>query len=161
MLFHTNTHPGRQRSSLSTAALGHPSRRTVFVYASNAGYARGTLRHLLDGGLRTFSGEPDAKMRYTPEPFRKHIFLGRFAKLLGWSPHIPFRNLSGPGAPSLSDTHELIGLIWRGVLRWEEATPDEMRAARLDVANALPGPLPDVARRDIGSRWPRFNADGR
>ena len=52
MLFHTNTHPGRQRSSFSTAALGRPSRRTVFIYASNAGYTRGTLRGLLNSDLR-------------------------------------------------------------------------------------------------------------
>ncbi len=52
MRFQTNTHPSRQRSTFSTTALGHPCRRTVFVYASNAGYARGTLRSLLDGSLR-------------------------------------------------------------------------------------------------------------
>ncbi|KAI1788122.1 hypothetical protein LXA43DRAFT_664890 [Ganoderma leucocontextum] len=165
MLFQTNTHPGRQRSSLSTTALGRPSRRTVFVYSSNAGYARGTLRKMLDGGLRSFSGDADAKMRYTPKSFRDQVFLPYDAKLPGWPSRIPFRNLSGRGAPSMPEIRELTDLVRRGILRFEEATADEVRAARLDVANAVPGPLfpaplPEVARRDIGSRKPRFDADG-
>ncbi|KAM5541097.1 hypothetical protein V8D89_005230 [Ganoderma adspersum] len=165
MLFHTNTHPGRQRSSFSTAALGRPSRRTVFVYSSNAGYTRGTLRGLLNGNLRTFSGDDHADMRYTAEAFLKDVVLPYSAKLPGWPPHIPFCNLSSRGAPSQAEMGELISLIRRGVLRFEEATPEEISAARLDVANAVPGPLfraplPNVARRDIGSRKPRFDADG-
>ena len=56
MRFHADSSPERQRSSLSTAALGHSNRRTaLFVYSSNAAYARGTLRHLLDDGLREHS----------------------------------------------------------------------------------------------------------
>ncbi|KAM5536864.1 hypothetical protein V8D89_009411 [Ganoderma adspersum] len=166
MRFHTNTHPsGRQRSSFSTAALAHPSRRTVFVYASNAGYARGTLRGLLDDDLRTFSGDDYAKMRWTAKAFRDYVFLLYFAKLPGWPARIPFCSLSGPGAPSPLEMYELITLIHRGVLRFERATADEIAAARLDVANAVPGPLfraplPDVARRDIGSRRPRFDTNG-
>ncbi|KAM5536862.1 hypothetical protein V8D89_009409, partial [Ganoderma adspersum] len=186
MRFHTNTHPsGRQRSSFSTAALAHPSRRTVFVYASNAGYARGTLRGLLDDDLRecpvnpipcpttartdllsgSFSGDDYAKMRWTAKAFRDYVFLLYFAKLPGWPARIPFCSLSGPGAPSPLEMYELITLIHRGVLRFEPATADEIAAARLDVANAVPGPLfraplPDVARRDIGSRRPRFDTNG-
>lgn len=104
-------------------------------------------------------------MCYTPKAFRDKVFLPYHAKLPGWSPHIPFRNLSGRGAPSQPQMRELISLIQHGILRFEEATPDEMRAARRDVANAVPGPLfpaplPNVARRDIGSRKPRFDSDG-
>ncbi|KAM5541152.1 hypothetical protein V8D89_005081 [Ganoderma adspersum] len=166
MIFHTDPQPAaRHRSSFSTAALGRPSRRTVFVYATNAGYARGTLRGLLDGGVRTFSGDDHAKMRWTAEAFRDYVFLLYRAKLPGWPPHIPFCNLSGPGAPSPLQMYELITLIRRGVLRFEEATPEEIAAARLDVAIAAPSPLfraplPDVARRDIGSRRPRFDTNG-
>ncbi|KAM5541512.1 hypothetical protein V8D89_004702 [Ganoderma adspersum] len=165
MLFHTNTHPGRHRSSFSTAALGRPSRRTVFVYSSNAGYTRGTLRGLFNSDLRTFSGDDHANMRYTAEAFLKDVALPYSAKLPGWPPHIPFCNLSGRGAPSQAEMRELISLILRGVLRFEEATPEELDAARLDIANAVPSPLfrpplPDVARRDIGSRKPRFDSDG-
>ena len=79
-------------------------------------------------------------MRYTAESFRRQVFLCYYAKLLGWSPDIPFQNFSRSGAPSLPDTRELICLIQRGVLRFEEATPDDIRAARRDVANAVPGP---------------------
>lgn len=185
MRFLADTHPGRQRSTFSAAALAHPSRRTVFVYASNAGYARGTLRGLLNGDIRqylailiprtttiltdlllgTFSGDDHATMRWTAEAFRDYVFLLYHAKLPGWPAHIPFCNLSGPGAPSPSQMFELISLIHRGVLRFEQATPEEIAAARLDVANAVPGPLfraplPDVARRDIGRRQPRFDTDG-
>ncbi|KAM5542836.1 hypothetical protein V8D89_003500 [Ganoderma adspersum] len=165
MLFHTNTQPRRQRSSFSTAALGRPSRRTVFVYASNAGYTRGTLRGLLNGDLRMFSGDDNANMHWTAEAFYKNVFLPFSAKLPGWPSHIPFRNLSGRGAPSQSETRKLISLILQGILRFEEATPEEIHAAHLDFANAVPGPLfpaplPDVARRDIGSRRPRFDANG-
>ncbi|KAM5543306.1 hypothetical protein V8D89_003180 [Ganoderma adspersum] len=166
MLFHTNTQPRRQRSTFSTAALGRPSRRTVFVYASNAGYTRGSLRGLLNGDLREqFSGDDDANMRWTAKAFCKDVFLHFFAKLPGWPSHIPFRNLSGRGAPSQAEMRELISLILQGVLRFEEATPEEIDAARLDFANAVPGPLfpappPDIARRDIGSRRPRFDTNG-
>ncbi|PIL33922.1 hypothetical protein GSI_03629 [Ganoderma sinense ZZ0214-1] len=165
MLFPTTTHPGRQRSSVSNAALGRPSRRTVFVYSSNAGYARGTLRTLLVGGLRTFSGDDSAKMGYTPRTFRDNVLFPYHAKLPGWPSRIRFCNLSARGAPSPAEMLELIHLIRTGVLRFEEATPDDILAAQLDVANAVPGtlfhaPLPNVARRDIGSRKPRFDENG-
>ncbi|KAM5538884.1 hypothetical protein V8D89_007443 [Ganoderma adspersum] len=165
MRFQANNHSGRHRSSYSTAALGHPSRRTVFVYSSNAGYTRGTLRGLLDGGLRTFTGYDYAKMRFTAEAFQKQVFLRFLAKLLGWPPRIPFCNLSRRSGPSQSQILELISLWECGILRFEQATPDEVRAARLDVAYAVPGPLfpaplPDVARRDIGSRKPCFDVNG-
>nr|VWP01736.1 Uncharacterized protein [Ganoderma boninense] len=166
MLFHANPQPGRHRSTLSNEALGRPTRRrALFVYATNAGYARGTLRGLFDGGIRTFSGNDNAKMRYTPRTFRDEVFLAFAAKLPGWPPHIRFCNLSSSGAPSPSEMLELIHLIRCGVLRFEEATAEEMEAARLDVANAMPGPLfpaalPKVARRDIGSRRPRFDERG-
>ncbi|KAM5542832.1 hypothetical protein V8D89_003496 [Ganoderma adspersum] len=165
MLFHTNTQPRRQRSSFSTTALGRSNRRTVFIYSSNAGYTRGSLRGLLNGDLRTFSGDNNASMGWTAEAFYKNVFLPFSAKLPGWPSHIPFRNLSGRGAPSQAEMRELISLILQGILRFEEATPEEIHAARLDIANAVPGPLfpaplPDVARRDIGSRRPRFDANG-
>ncbi len=104
-------------------------------------------------------------MRYTAKAFRDEVLFPYHAKLPGWPPHIPFRNLSGRGAPSLPEIRELTSLVRRGVLRFEEATADEIDAARLDVANAVPGPLfpaplPDVARRDIGSRKPRFDSNG-
>ncbi|PIL34919.1 hypothetical protein GSI_02706 [Ganoderma sinense ZZ0214-1] len=120
---------------------------------------------VFDGGLRTFSGDDNAKMRYTAKAFRDEVVLPYSAKLPGWPPHIPFCNLSRRGGPSLPDIHELISLVQRGILRFEHATPEEIQAARLDVANAVPGPLfptrlPDVARRDIGSQRPHFDADG-
>ncbi|PIL33901.1 hypothetical protein GSI_03607 [Ganoderma sinense ZZ0214-1] len=167
MLFPTTNHPGRQRSSVSTAALGRPRRRGLFVYSSNAGYARGTLRTLLVGGLRTFSGDDNAKMGYTPRTFRDNVLFPYHAKLPGWPSRIRFCNLSARGAPSPAEMLELIHLIRTGVLRFEEATADDILAAQLDVANAVPGgalvratPLPHVARRDIGSRKPRFDDNG-
>ena len=104
-------------------------------------------------------------MRYTAEAFLKDVVLPYSAKLPGWPPHIPFCNLSGRGAPSQAEMRELISLIRRGILRFEKATPEELDAARLDIANAVPGPLfraplPNIARRDIGSRKPRFDLDG-
>ncbi|TBU51533.1 hypothetical protein BD310DRAFT_942035 [Dichomitus squalens] len=136
-----------------------------FIYATNAGYVRGRLRTTLNKALQQVTGDRRAKMRYTPEAFRKHVFLCYNVKLAGWPENIPFRNLSSRDAPSIPDLWRLIHLAESGVLYFTAVTREEVDAAQLSVANAVPGPLfpaplPKVPRRDVGSRKPRFDGGG-
>ncbi|KAM5529987.1 hypothetical protein V8D89_016065 [Ganoderma adspersum] len=167
MLFQPNSHSPRRRSSSSKAVFERPgwTAPRPFVYATNAGYARGALRDTLNLDLRGFSGDNRAKMWYTAATFRDRVLLPYGADLVGWPSHIPFRNLSGRDGPSVPETRELLELARSGILRFTHATPEKLRAAQLDVANAVPGPifsapLPKIARRDIGSRKPRFDEHG-
>lgn len=56
MLFQPNPHSPRRRSSSSKAIFERPgwTAPRPFIYATNAGYARGTLRGTLNLDLRTF-----------------------------------------------------------------------------------------------------------
>lgn len=104
-------------------------------------------------------------MWFTAATFRDRVLLPYGADLVGWPPHIPFRNLSSRDGPSVPETRELLELARHGILHFTHATPEKLRAAQLDVADAVPSPLfsaplPKIARRDIGSRKPRFDEHG-
>ena len=94
-----------------------------------------------------YTGDNDAKMRYTPKTFRAEVFFRYGVKLVGWPPHIPFRNLSGRGAPSMADLRELLNLAHCGILHFELTTDEELDAAHHDLAKAMPGPLFPTALR--------------
>ncbi|RDX40451.1 hypothetical protein OH76DRAFT_1490280, partial [Lentinus brumalis] len=144
------------------------------AYSNKCSAERGRLRSLLDSALADETGDIDAKMQWTVLTFCLKVFLKYGLKLIGWPAAIPFQNLSD-GPVSMADIRELIGLCERDPerpaeppqLRFVQATPEELREARMDASLACPGPLfpapaPKYGYSNIGRRHPcpRYDEGG-
>ncbi len=93
-------------------------------------------------------------MGWTAAKFRNRIFVRYWIELLGWPPHIPFKN---PGKAAMADIRELQTLLDAGELRFVDVPAAERTAGNVSIARACPAvlfdpPLPDYGRRNVGRR---------
>lgn len=97
-------------------------------------------------------------MGWTAAKFRKRVFLRYGIELLGWPPHIPFKN---PGKATMAHIRELSSLLASGGLCFVHAgLGPNQRAEDISLERACPAvlfdmPLPDYGRRNIGRRVSR------
>ena len=101
------------------------------------------------------TGKAAASMYWGERAFVAKIVLGEGKVLDGWPAHVPFGALTRiPGG--LRTVLELLARWDAGTMRWRDATPAELRAARLDPRSVLPG-TPVPPRRDVeahkDARW--------
>ncbi|RDX40330.1 hypothetical protein OH76DRAFT_1562163, partial [Lentinus brumalis] len=128
---------------------------------------RGSVRKLITELLVFASGVKGARMCWEVTLFRDQIVLRYLVILIGWPPDTPFQDLSKGGAPSYEQMRELITLMQAGKLYFAKATSAQLRVARMDASGISPSalyrealPLPNLCRRDMGSRKPRYDDEG-
>ncbi|KAI0690018.1 hypothetical protein C8T65DRAFT_745950 [Cerioporus squamosus] len=128
---------------------------------------RGSVRKLITELLVFTSGVPGARMCWEVTLFRDQVVLRYHVILIGWPSDIPFQDLSKQGAPSAAQMRTLIGLMLTGELYFAWATSAQLRIARLDASGISPSPLhrkalplPNLCRRDMGSRKTRYDDQG-
>ncbi|KAI0692241.1 hypothetical protein C8T65DRAFT_745223 [Cerioporus squamosus] len=188
LLFHSESRSKPVRSSTHKAALDphavpfklqrpvlvlvpHPSQlsppSTLKLSEPDPDDLRGSVRKLITELLVFTSGTPGARMCWEVTLFRDHVVLRYRVILVGWPPEIPFQDLSKQGAPSAAQMRTLINLMLSGKLYFARATSAQLRIARLDASGISPGPLyrealplPNLCRRDMGSRKTRYNGEG-
>ncbi|KAI0690015.1 hypothetical protein C8T65DRAFT_765869 [Cerioporus squamosus] len=112
---------------------------------------RGSVRKLITELLVFTSGVPGARMCWEVTLFRDQVVLRYHVILIGWPSDIPFQDLSKQvGSSTLP-----------------RATSAQLRIARLDASGISPSPLhrkalplPNLCRRDMGSRKTRYDDEG-
>ncbi|OSX56727.1 hypothetical protein POSPLADRAFT_1113122, partial [Postia placenta MAD-698-R-SB12] len=82
------------------------------------------------------TGDPNARMRWTPQSYINHMWNKYWVALQGWSPHVPFKNPSNlPGGTRVFDN--LIFRCERGIIRFVKI-PEHERC-NIDMTKVVPG----------------------
>ncbi|KAF9802159.1 hypothetical protein IEO21_09963 [Rhodonia placenta] len=105
-------------------------------YATSFTQKRGILRAVVQDALRKVTGDPNARMRWTPQSYINHVWNKYWVALQGWNPHVPFKNPSDlPGGTRVFDS--LIFRCERGILRFVKI-PEHERC-NIDMTMVVPG----------------------
>ncbi|TFK80291.1 hypothetical protein K466DRAFT_559226 [Polyporus arcularius HHB13444] len=104
------------------------------------------LRNNIVNGLAEATGKADIAMHWEEYGYVDCMVCGEGKMLEGWPGHIPFGELCrirGGAAPF----RELLALWSAGILRWRDATAEDLRKAELDHRSVLPStPVPPRPR---------------
>ncbi|KAM5532953.1 hypothetical protein V8D89_013419 [Ganoderma adspersum] len=131
--------------------------RTAGTHSSRLVELRSRVRNLMDNKLSTYllsplgnSGSPSlaeditgnrrARMRWSAKGYARHIVIRAEKILAGWPTYagVPFGNLSD--VPGGQPVMELLLSLWTsGMLRFEEASEDDVDLAVSDPTAVLPG----------------------
>ncbi|KAI1791770.1 hypothetical protein LXA43DRAFT_1010461 [Ganoderma leucocontextum] len=114
--------------------------RTAGSHSSRLVALRSRIRKLMDQKLRDLTGNRKARMRWSAKGYARHVVIRGGKMLKGWPTDagVPFGNLSDvPGGQPVMDL--LLALWTSGMLRFEEASEDEVDLAVSNPTAVLPG----------------------
>ncbi|KAI1784072.1 hypothetical protein LXA43DRAFT_1044086, partial [Ganoderma leucocontextum] len=116
------------------------SSRTADSHSSRLVALRSRIRKLMDQELKDLTGNCKARMRWSAKGYARHIVIRGGKTLKGWPREagVPFGNLSD--VPVGQPVMELLLTLWTsGMLRFEEASEDEVDLAVWNPTAVLPG----------------------
>ncbi|KAM5532949.1 hypothetical protein V8D89_013417 [Ganoderma adspersum] len=113
---------------------------TAGTHSSRLVELRSRVRNLMDNKLKDITGNRRARMRWSAKGYARHIVIRAEKILTGWPTYagVPFGNLSD--VPGGQPVMELLLSLWTsGMLRFEEASEDDVDLAVSDPTAVLPG----------------------
>nr|VWP02316.1 DEP domain-containing protein [Ganoderma boninense] len=125
--------------------------RTANTHSSRLVELRARIRKLMNQNLRDLTGNRRARMRWSTKGYARHVVIRGGKILKGWPTQagVPFGNLSD--VPGGQPVMELLLALWTsGILRFEDASEDDVDLAVWNPTAVLPGtPLATPQRAPV------------
>ncbi|KAM5532944.1 hypothetical protein V8D89_013410 [Ganoderma adspersum] len=114
--------------------------RTTKSHSSRLVELRSRIRKLMDQNLKDLTGNRRARMRWSAKGYARHVVIRGGKVLKGWPTYVDVRFGNLSDVPGGQPVMELLLSLWTsGMLRFEEASEEEIDLAVWNPTAVLPG----------------------